>query len=152
MRRTRRIAGLGAATLLALAGGIGAAEAQQRQFFQVAPGARLDSPDLLSLQPRPVIAMDGARVMDRGDIRRWLCPNGGAPVPGRPGRCDGRGTARAGTLAGGTGGVGRYGQDPDVVGWHADLPRASGRQTSCPEGTVATEARANPGTVRCLPG
>ncbi|WP_139281354.1 hypothetical protein [Muricoccus roseus] len=80
-------------------------------------------------------------VMDRAAINRWLCPNGGRPVRGRPGRCDGAGMAR-----GGGGGAA-----PDVAGWHADLPPPTHRQIACPIGTVATQARANPGTVRCLP-
>ncbi|WP_376092435.1 hypothetical protein ACE7GA_23640 [Roseomonas sp. CCTCC AB2023176] len=114
--------------LLVLAAG---ASAQERRVFVVSPGPPL-------LAPSAVPAA-------RDENRRWLCPNGGSPVRGRPGRCDGRGgrpsvTARA--------------ADPgdDAAGWDAGLPSPSRRQLACPAGTVPTEARANPGTTRCLPG
>ncbi|MBP0445979.1 hypothetical protein J8J14_14475 [Roseomonas sp. SSH11] len=140
MIRTGRTIGLGALALLAgLAAPSGEAQAQERRFFQVAPGPRTTAP---VLDTRPVLATNQAiTVMDRAAINRWLCPNGGKPVRGRPGRCDGRGMAR-----GGGGGA-----DPDVAGWHADLPAPARQQIACPAGTVATQARANPGTVRCMP-
>ncbi|WP_140881648.1 hypothetical protein [Muricoccus nepalensis] len=125
--RTR--SGLGAAILLAAAVAASPASAQERRVFQVMPGPRIVTQDLPALN-------------DSAAIRRWLCPNGGSPMRGRPGRCDGRGVARGGS----------GGSDPAVAGWYADLPPASRRQVSCPAGTVPTEARANPGTVRCLPG
>ncbi len=103
------------------------AAAQERRFFVVLPGP---------VAAAPVTAAS------REENRRWLCPNGGSPVRGRPGRCDARGVARG--PAGG-GGV------SEVAGWFADLPPATGRQVACPPGTVAAEARANPGTVRCVP-
>lgn len=133
MMRIGSLGGLGAAALLAgLALHPGEARAQERRFFQVTPGPRLDT--------NPVIG-SGERltVMDRSAIARWLCPNGGTPLRGRPGRCDGRGGARGG------------GADPDVAGWHAGLPPPTHRQVACPAGTVAAAARANPGTVRCMP-
>lgn len=133
MMRIGSFGGFGAAALLAgLALHPGEARAQERRFFQVAPGPRLDT--------SPVIG-SGERltVMDRAAIARWLCPNGGTPLRGRPGRCDGRGGARGG------------GADPDVAGWHAGLPPPTHRQVACPAGTVAAPARANPGTVRCMP-
>ena len=138
---TGRFIGLGAGALLAgLAACAGEAAAQERRFFQVAPGPRSAAP-LLDTSP---VAAGGQSmtVMDRSAINRWLCPNGGSPMRGRPGRCDGRGVARGG---------GGGGAAADVAGWHADLPPPTHRQVACPAGTVATEARANPGTVRCLP-
>jgi len=125
---------LGAAALLM---GLSAyplqAAAQERRVFQVTPGPRIVTQEVPSLN-------------DSAAIRRWLCPNGGTPMRGRPGRCDGRGVARLG------GSAATGGSDPDVAGWYADLPPASRRQLACPAGTVAAEARANPGTVRCIPG
>ncbi|HEY8613564.1 MAG TPA: hypothetical protein VIL69_20065 [Roseomonas sp.] len=124
---------LGAAALLAgLGADPGDAAAQDRRIFQVAPGPRIVMQELPGLG-------------NRDAIRRWLCPNGGTPMRGRPGRCDGRGMRRSVIARSG-------GSDPDVAGWHSDLPPASHRQQACPEGTVASEARANPGTVRCMPG
>jgi len=131
MIRSFCIGGLQVAALLAgLAVQPVQADAGGRRFFSVAPGPRIVTQELPALN-------------DSAAIRRWLCPNGGTPMRGRPGRCDGRGLARGG-------GAGRG--DPEVAGWYADLPPASRRQVACPAGTVPTEARANPGTVRCLPG
>lgn len=139
MIRTGCIIGLGAGALLAgMALGSGEAMAQERRFFQVAPGPRSAAP---LLDTRPVLANgQGITVMDRAAIARWLCPNGGSPMRGRPGRCDGRGTARGGG-----------GADSDVAGWHAGLPPPTRQQVACPEGTVPATARANPGTFRCIP-
>ncbi|WP_424138390.1 hypothetical protein [Roseomonas chloroacetimidivorans] len=119
------------------------AEAQERRMFRVGPGPRivtapLDGSGLILAGPSRMT------LADRETIRRWLCPNGGSPVRGRPGRCDGRGSPR--------GIAGRGGADSEVAGWFDDLPAATHRQLACPEGTKATEARANPGVVRCLPG
>jgi hypothetical protein len=137
---TGRFIGLGAGALLAgLAACAGEAAAQERRFFQVAPGPRSAAP---LLDTSPAAGGQSMTVMNRSAINRWLCPNGGSPMRGRPGRCDGRGVARGG---------GGGGAAADVAGWHADLPPPTHRQVACPAGTVATEARANPGTVRCLP-
>ncbi|WP_426957883.1 hypothetical protein [Muricoccus radiodurans] len=127
------------ALLAALAAGPSEAQTGPRRFFQVAPGPPLAA----APTPPPAPALN-----QREAIRRWLCPNGGTPMRGRPGRCDGRG--RVPMPRGGGGG----GTDPDseVAGWHNDLPPPSRRQIPCPPGTVASEARANPGTVRCVPG
>ena len=140
MIRTGSIIGLGAAALLAgLAAPPGEARAQERRFFQVAPGPRSEPPRLDTSVGTQ--ATQRVTVMDRAAIARWLCPNGGTPTRGRPGRCDGRGTGRGG------GGGG----ESEVAGWHADLPPPTHRQLACPAGTVAAEARFNPGTVRCVP-
>ncbi|MBE9607059.1 hypothetical protein IAI18_19515 [Acetobacteraceae bacterium H6797] len=61
-------------------------------------------------------------------IRRWLCPHGGSPVKGMPGRCD-----------------------PGVTSWDRGLPPTNRNQQPCPEGTEPVRARFNPGVVRCLP-
>ncbi|MFT8245900.1 hypothetical protein [Roseomonas sp. BN140053] len=80
-------------------------------------------------------------------LRRWLCPNGGAPVRGAPGRCDGR--PRRGVPGGlGSGGGG----GGDAEGWFSDLPPARGGQIPCPEGTRRALARGHSDVVRCLPG
>ncbi|WBV41447.1 hypothetical protein [Pseudoroseomonas cervicalis] len=64
-------------------------------------------------------------------IRRWLCPNGGAPVKGAPGRCD-RGV--------------------DRTPWDRDLaPAARNATTACPEGTRPVLARGHRDIIRCLP-
>ncbi|MBP0492759.1 hypothetical protein [Roseomonas indoligenes] len=120
-----------------------AAQAQERRFFQVTPGPRTEPPRLDTSLSTGGGRLQQVMVMDRASIARWLCPNGGTPARGRPGRCDGRGVARGGA---GTG------VDADVAGWHADLAPASHRQLACPLGTVPTPARFNPGTVRCMPG
>ncbi|UFN51192.1 hypothetical protein LPC08_11600 [Roseomonas sp. OT10] len=75
-------------------------------------------------------------------LRRWLCPNGGMPVRGKPGRCDGRG-GRGGGGGGGT---------EDAAGWYLGLPPAQGGQLACPEGTKPTLARGHTDTMRCVPG
>ncbi|WP_458096998.1 hypothetical protein [Roseomonas sp. WA12] len=141
MIRTGCLIGLGAAALLAgLAAHPGEALAQERRFFQVAPGPRSEPPRL----DTSIGAGRGGSnvmVMDRTAIARWLCPNGGTPMRGRPGRCDGRGVARGGGS----------GTETEVAGWHADLPPPSHRQVACPAGTVAAQARFNPGTTRCMP-
>ncbi|APT57595.1 hypothetical protein RGI145_11250 [Roseomonas gilardii] len=78
-------------------------------------------------------------------FQRWLCPHGGRPMPGRPGRCDGRG----GRLATGPG---RGGDDGTVYEWFQGLPPARQRQLACPEGTKPVLARGHTDTLRCLPG
>ena len=113
------------------------AGAQERRVFVVSPG-----PPLLAA-PAPPTA--------REENRRWLCPNGGAPVRGRPGRCDGRGTRPTVTASNTAPGPGADPGD-DAAGWDAGVPQAPRRQLPCPAGTVAAEARANPGTFRCVPG
>jgi hypothetical protein len=129
MKRSYWMKALSAAALImGMAPPLAEAQAQQRQVFQVSPGPRIVTQELPGLN-------------DRAAIQRWLCPNGGRPMRGRPGRCDGRGVARGGG-----------GADTEVAGWHNDLPPPTHRQLACPEGTVPTEARANPGTVRCMPG
>lgn len=118
--------GIGAVALIVgVLGPEATAHAQQRPVFHVSPGPR-------------IVTQEVPGLTDRDAIRRWLCPNGGRPMRGRPGRCDGRGGTRGGAS--------------EVAGWHNDLPPPSGRQVACPTGTVATEAKANPGVVRCLPG
>ncbi|EHL97242.1 hypothetical protein HMPREF9946_04340 [Acetobacteraceae bacterium AT-5844] len=76
------------------------------------------------------------------ELRRWLCPNGGSPVRGAPGRCDG--------ARGRGGGGGGFGQP--VPGWDRGLPAATRVQTACPEGTRAVTARGHDDVTRCLPG
>jgi hypothetical protein len=143
MIRSLCIIGLGAPALLAgLAAQPWQAQAQERRFFQVAPGPRNNPPRLDTTLG--AAGASAVTVMDPSTIARWLCPNGGRPTRGRPGRCDGRGSARGG---GGTG----TGTESEVAGWHADLPPPTHRQLACPAGTVAAEARFNPGTVRCMP-
>ncbi|ONG57292.1 hypothetical protein BKE38_04390 [Pseudoroseomonas deserti] len=68
-------------------------------------------------------------------IRRWLCPNGGTPVRGRPGRCDGAGGGSFGT-----------------PGWDRDLPPPTRQaRVECPAGTRPVQARARQDVIRCLP-
>jgi len=64
-------------------------------------------------------------------IRRWLCPHGGAPVRGVPGRCD---------------------RAMDRTPWDSGLP-APQRDASaaCPEGTRPVLARGHRDIIRCLP-
>ncbi|WP_338662533.1 hypothetical protein VQH23_20555 [Pararoseomonas sp. SCSIO 73927] len=140
---TRCLVGLGLGAFLA--GPVlwpEAAQAQERRFFQVTPGPRSEPPRLDTSLGNGGGRLQQVMVMDRASINRWLCPNGGTPVRGRPGRCDGRGVAR------GSG----AGAASDVAGWHTDLAPASHKQLACPTGTVPTPARFNPGTVRCMPG
>lgn len=64
-------------------------------------------------------------------IRRWLCPNGGSPVKGVPGRCD-RGV--------------------DRTPWDQGLqPARRDAAAACPEGTKAVLARGHREIIRCLP-
>lgn len=121
---------LALATIVATLSPLGPASAQERRFFVVSPGPVVMAP--VAVAPT-----------SREANRLWLCPNGGAPVRGRPGRCD----ARAARSPGGASAAGVS----EVAGWFADLPPATRRQVACPAGTVAGEARANPGTVRCVP-
>ncbi|MDB5369200.1 MAG: hypothetical protein JWP20_758 [Roseomonas sp.] len=74
------------------------------------------------------------------ELRRWLCPNGGSPVRGAPGRCDGGGGRRG------------YGGASPAPGWDRGLPTASRAQSKCPEGTRPVLARGHDDVVRCLPG
>ena len=77
------------------------------------------------------------------EMRRWLCPNGGSPVRGVPGRCNagGRRSAAAGNGFGSA-----------APGWDRGLPAASRVQSTCPEGTRAVLARGHDDVTRCLPG
>ena len=99
------------------------------------------------LQQRSATAFPAAMRLTpsaREALRRWLCPNGGAPAPGAPGRCDGlRRDARTASPAPAA---------SDVAGWFRDLPPARGGQRACPEGTRPAPAHDRPDTVRCLPG
>lgn len=68
-------------------------------------------------------------------IRRWLCPHGGAPVKGVPGRCD-RAMDRA----------------PGGGSWDAGLaPAQRNASAACPEGTRPVLARGHRDIIRCLP-
>ncbi|MBC9176880.1 hypothetical protein [Pseudoroseomonas ludipueritiae] len=78
------------------------------------------------------------------DIRRWLCPHGGSPVKGVPGRCDGAGRRRGGASVSGIG--------SPAPGWDRGLPAASHEQMACPEGTRPVLARGHGSITRCLPG
>jgi len=78
------------------------------------------------------------------ELRRWLCPNGGTPARGAPGRCDGAGGRRGGGSASGFG--------SPAPGWDRGLPAASRAQTQCPEGTRPVLARGHEDVTRCLPG
>lgn len=78
------------------------------------------------------------------DIRRWLCPHGGSPVRGAPGRCDGAARRGGGGSASGIGSL--------APGWDRGLPAASHVQTACPEGTRPVLARGHETITRCLPG
>jgi hypothetical protein len=77
------------------------------------------------------------------EIRRWLCPHGGSPVRGAPGRCDSSGGRRGGTASGFA---------TPSPGWDRGLPAASHAQSSCPEGTRPVLARGHDNVLRCLPG
>lgn len=81
-------------------------------------------------------------------LQRWLCPHGGRPMPGRPGRCDGRGSR----LATGPGSGPGQGDDGTVYEWFQGLPPARQHQLACPEGTKPVLARGHADTLRCLPG
>jgi hypothetical protein len=75
-------------------------------------------------------------------LRRWLCPNGGSPVRGRPGRCDGAGGRGLGLAQGGS----------EVPGWDRGLPPPQrDARVACPPGTKAVLARAHTDVTRCLP-
>ncbi|MDJ0387295.1 hypothetical protein QMO56_04135 [Roseomonas sp. E05] len=64
-------------------------------------------------------------------IRRWLCPHGGAPVRGVPGRCD-RGLDRS--------------------PWDNGLPAPQREaMAACPAGTRPVLARGHRDIIRCLP-
>lgn len=78
-------------------------------------------------------------------LQRWLCPHGGRPMPGRLGRCDGRGSPLAA-------GSGQGGNDGTVYEWFQGLPPARQRQLACPQGTTPVLARGHTDTLRCLPG
>ncbi|MCQ4160265.1 hypothetical protein NON00_10030 [Roseomonas sp. GC11] len=65
------------------------------------------------------------------DIRRWLCPHGGSPVKGVPGRCD---------------------RGMDRTPWDNGLaPAARNAVMACPEGTRPVLARGHRDIIRCLP-
>ena len=110
--------------LLSLLPGVGVAEAAPRD--RTARTLRLSPSEMQALQ-------------------RWLCPHGGRPMPGHPGRCDGRGSRLAT-------GPGRGGDDGTVYEWFQGLPPARRQQLACPEGTKPVLARGHTDTLRCLPG
>lgn len=122
--RRAAFAGLLVMGLLLPAIGTGAAEAGPRE--RQARTLRLSSSEMQALQ-------------------RWLCPHGGRPLPGRPGRCDGRGSRLAS-------GPGRGGDDGVAFEWFQGLPPARRQQLACPEGTRPVLARGHADTLRCLPG
>jgi len=90
---------------------------------------------------RPVI-FGGARIGFPNEIRLYLCPRGG--TPGRNGRCVPQ-SGPSGLALGGRGG------GESAEGWHDGLRPATHAQRGCPAGTVATQARDNPGVTRCVP-
>jgi len=64
-------------------------------------------------------------------IRRWLCPHGGSPVRGAPGRCD---------------------RAMDRTPWDSGLPAAQREAAAaCPAGTQPVLARGHRDIIRCLP-
>ena len=64
-------------------------------------------------------------------IRQWLCPHGGAPVRGVPGRCD---------------------RAVDRTPWDSGLPGPQrDALAACPEGTRPVLARGHRDVIRCLP-
>lgn len=87
---------------------------------------------------QPLAAQDLARrpsAAQLQELRRWLCPNGGMPVRGRPGRCD------KGPL--------RYSEGR----WDQGLaPPDRAARAECPEGTKPVLARGHDDVFRCLPG
>lgn len=97
---------------------------------------------LLPLAPPPAAAEPLRRpsAAQLEALRRWLCPNGGTPMRGRPGRCDGAG--------GGGGARGGY----EVPGWDRGLaPPKREARIACPPGTSPVLARAHQDVIRCLP-
>jgi len=92
--------------------------------------------EMQSTAPRPIPRASGSAL---AAARRYLCPNGGVPQ-GR-GRC--APAARGGSFAGG---------DSDVRGWDQGIPPPNRAQAPCPPGTVAAQARDNPGVTRCVAG
>jgi hypothetical protein len=99
------------------------------------PALRLLIVPLLLAQPaawaEPYRKPDSSEI---AAIRRWLCPHGGRPVRGKPGRCDG---ARS---AGGP-------------AWDAGLrPPQRDTVATCPAGTRPVPARGHSNIIRCLPG
>ncbi|RKK04987.1 hypothetical protein EBE87_06565 [Pseudoroseomonas wenyumeiae] len=100
----------------------------------------------LGLATLPAAAADYRRpnAAQMEEIRRWLCPHGGTPVRGAPGRCDGSGRGRGG------GSVAGFGSP--APGWDRGLPAASHEQMACPEGTRPVLARGHEDIMRCLPG
>jgi hypothetical protein len=102
-------------------------------------------PLLLLLSAAPLEAAEYRRpsAAQIEEMRRWLCPNGGSPVRGAPGRCDGGG--RRGVASG-------SGFGSSAPGWDRGIPAASRVQSACPEGTRAVLARGHDDVTRCLPG
>ncbi len=98
---------------------------------------------LLLLSAAPTLAAEYRRpsAAQIEELRRWLCPNGGAPVRGAPGRCN------AGRRGGAASGFGEA-----APGWDRGLPAASRAQAACPEGTRPVLARGHDDVTRCLPG
>lgn len=68
--------------------------------------------------------------------RRFLCPQGGAPMRGR---------CRPGAAAGGAG------REASARGWDTGLPAPARRQSLCPEGTVRSRVLLWDDAVRCVP-
>lgn len=99
---------------------------------------------LLLLSATPTLAAEYRRpsAAQIEELRRWLCPNGGSPVRGAPGRCNAGGRR---TAAGGGFGL-------PAPGWDRGLPAASRVQSACPEGTKPVLARGHDDVTRCLPG
>lgn len=92
--------------------------------------------EMRAAAPRPVPRASSAAM---AAARRYLCPNGGVPQ-GR-GRC--APAARGGSYAGG---------DSDARGWDQGIAPANRAQAPCPPGTIAAQARDNPGVTRCVAG
>jgi hypothetical protein len=99
---------------------------------------------LMLLSAAPTLAAEYRRpsTSQIEEMRRWLCPNGGAPVRGAPGRCNAGGRR---TAAGSGFGL-------PAPGWDRGLPAASRVQSACPEGTKPVLARGHDDVTRCLPG
>ncbi|KAA2215093.1 hypothetical protein [Teichococcus oryzae] len=98
-------------------------------------------PRLLPLLILPLLLASGAPMAEPyrrpsaaelESIRRWLCPNGGTPVRGKPGRCDGASSR----------------QKP----WDTGLaPPRRDAPAACPTGTKPVLARGHSDIMRCLP-
>ncbi len=141
-RRWRRAVLTTASAGLALAGLAATAPEVRAQA-----GARGESPGVQRRSAIPFPAAMRLTPSARESLRRWLCPNGGSPVPGAPGRCDGLRRDAQAAVAPPAGTV-----TSDAAGWFRGLPPARGRQVACPEGFKATLARGHADVTRCMPG